>query len=127
MHFGLYLVKSQVIDCEQFVTALELQLASRLQLGGLALETGKMTVKQVFKVLRLQCGTPAGLFGEIAVDQGFLNESDLSSLLVMQSVRQRSMAEIVIEHQFASKEEVLRYLESYRQGQQTYLGNAVLN
>ena len=74
MHFGLYLVKNNVIDSDLFVTALEQQLASRPLLGSLAIETHKLSVKQVFQVLRAQFDTPGELFGEIAINLGFLTK-----------------------------------------------------
>jgi len=51
MQFGLYLVKHGMITASQFAQALEAQLASRPQIGALAIETGKLTVKQVFGIL----------------------------------------------------------------------------
>ena len=114
MQFGLYMVRNGMLDCEQFVHALEQQLASRPQLGSLAIETGKLSVKQVFQILRLQCDAPGELFGELAVKLGFITEEELAGLIFLQSVRQQPMSEIIIENGVASESEVQESLANYR-------------
>ena len=114
MQFGLYMVRNGMLDCEQFVHALEQQLASRPQLGSLAIETGKLSVKQVFQILRLQCDAPGELFGELAVNLGFITEEELAGLIFLQSVRQQPMSEIIIENGVASESEVQESLTNYR-------------
>ena len=118
MHFGLYLVKNNIIDSDEFVDALEQQIRSRPQLGGLAIETGKLSVKQVFDVLRAQCDAPAELFGELAVGYGYLTEDELTGLLFLQSVREKTMAEILVEKSLLTEQEVLEHLDAVRRQKQ---------
>jgi len=118
MHFGLYLVKNSVIDSDLFVVALEQQLASRPLLGSLAIETHKLSVKQVFEVLRTQFDTPGELFGQIAIKLGFLTDEELSSLIYLQSTRQKPIADILVDENLAPESDVLNYLAQYHNGKQ---------
>jgi len=113
MQFGLYLVNHGLITANQFVQALEAQLASRPLLGSLAIETGKLSVKQVFSILRSQADMPQKLFGELAVQHGFLAEDDLSGLLYQQSQRGNSMALILVELGFAEANDIDEQLAEY--------------
>lgn len=114
MHFGLYLVKYGAISAEQFVTALERQLASRPQLGALAIELDMLSVREVFQVLRAQADNPQELFGELAVEAEMLTTDELASLLYCQSVRSQPMAEVVVELGFATPDVAQTHLSEYR-------------
>src|SRR3712207_5774326 len=87
MQFAMYLVDNGVISCEEFFEALKLQLHSRPQLGALAIETRRLSFRQVFAILRTQCDEPNELFGEIAVRLGFLTQDDVAQLLAEQNKR----------------------------------------
>lgn len=56
----------------------------RPQLGKLALMSGSLTVRQVFAVLKRQA-IAGGLFGEIAVELGYLDRGTLYDLLEQQT------------------------------------------
>ena len=114
MQFGLYLVNQGMITANQFVKALETQLATRPLIGSLAIETGKLTVKQVFSILRTQADMPDQMFGELAVQNGLMTEDDLSGLLYQQTIRGKSMALILVELGFASAEDIDGHLSEYR-------------
>lgn len=114
MHFGIHLVRNNIIDSDDFVDAVEQQIQSRPQLGGLAIETGKLTVKQVFQILRAQCDAPEELFGELAISFGFITEEELTSLIFLQSVRQKPIAEIIVGNGCTTEEEVLTHLSNFR-------------
>ena len=114
MQFGLYLVKQGVLTTSQFVEALEHQLASRPQLGALAIELGKLKVKDVFTILRAQADNPQELFGHLAVKSGQLTEDELTSLLYRQSVSVQPMAAVVVELGFLSPEVTKFHLAEYR-------------
>ncbi len=114
MHFGLYLVKHGVITSTQFIEALERQILSRPQLGALALEQGKLSVKEIFQVLQAQADDPRKLFGEIAVKAGMLSEDDLESLLYRQSIRTLPMSKIIVELGFVTADVAEECLVEYR-------------
>ncbi|MCA9231043.1 MAG: hypothetical protein KDA57_10345 [Planctomycetales bacterium] len=107
-----------MISSNQFVQALEKQLASRPQLGALAIDTGKLTVKQVFEILRLQADEPHVRFGELAVRAQLLTQEELASLLFHQSVRVKPMAKILVEMGFASTSDIDEHFAEYRAASQ---------
>jgi len=114
MQFGLYLVDQGMITANQFVKALEAQLASRPLIGSLAIKSRKLSVKQVFSILHLQADMPKEMFGEIAVQNGFMTQDDLSGLLYNQTQQGDSMALILVELGFASANDIDDQLAEYR-------------
>ena len=66
MFLEVLLVRRGLITAEQFVQAVEWQLAQRPLLGRLALESGKLSMKQVFAELEAQTDNDKP-FGETAV------------------------------------------------------------
>ena len=114
MQFGLFLVHRRVITCNQFVTAMELQKASRPPIGQLALDHEKLAVQQIMQLLAAQSDNPQELFGELAVELGMLSEADLSELVKLQSDLIKPMAEIVVELGFVSEEKAAEELAEYR-------------
>lgn len=122
MHFGLYLVKQGTITAEQYVAGLESQLASRPQVGALAIEIGKLSVKEVFQILRVQADRPKKKFGEIAVEAGLLTSEDLAIVLYHQSVRVRPLSEILVEMGFTSQREIDQQTQAYQYDKQFLTG-----
>ena len=114
MQFGLYLVRKGAIAPEQFVEALETQLASRPPLGALAIEYQKLSVSQVFGILREQAEDVDSKFGELALESRLLSENELASLLYYQSVRVKPMVEIIIEKGFLNDEAAHELWRTYR-------------
>ena len=95
MFIGVYLVRRGVITADQFVDAAERQMTCRPRLGRLALESGKLTVKQVFAVLREQAlGNDP--FGETAIQMGFITRKQLSWLLQKQQELTPTIADCLI-------------------------------
>ncbi|NOY42964.1 MAG: hypothetical protein GXP26_14155 [Planctomycetes bacterium] len=114
MHFGLYLVKHGVITSAQFTEALECQLLSRPQLGALAIEQGKLSVKEIFRILQAQADDPKKLFGELAVKAGMISEDELESLLYRQSTCTLPMVKIIVELGFVTADVAQECLVEYR-------------
>jgi hypothetical protein len=114
MLFGIYLVENGVLSCEEFYEALKLQLRSRPQLGGLAIELRKLTAREVFAVLRRQCDSPADMFGELAVEMGYLRPDDLGQLIHEQSLRLKPFQEILVEAGILPTDVVAQHAREYR-------------
>jgi len=114
MQFGMYLVDNGVISCEEFFEALKLQLHSRPQLGALAIETRRLTFRQVFAVLRTQCDEPNELFGEIAIRLGYLTDETLAQLLDEQAARAKPLIEVLVDNDFISAELAEEHHAEYR-------------
>lgn len=115
MRFGLYLVEEGRITAEQLVAALEAQLSMTPPLGQVALEEGKISVRDLFGVLRVQSDVPHDRFGDVAVELGLLSRGDLAELLMLQSDRQQSLSQILIEQSVLSSEDMEMTLEAFRQ------------
>ena len=95
--FGIHLVRSGRISAEQLVDALEEQLASRPQLGQLALEEGLLSMSQLFEVLSVQ-RMEEKPFGTIAIERGFLNKSQLSMMLMKQRELELKITDLLVDH-----------------------------
>lgn len=114
MNFGLYLVHQGAITAEQFVEALENQLVTKPQIGSLAVEMNKLSIKQVFSILRLQADMPNKMFGELAVENDLITTDELATLLYHQLVRVKPIAEIILELGFLSGDEIDQQQREFR-------------
>lgn len=113
LNFAMYLLEQGAISDEQLTRALRDSLASQTSLGELAMREGKMTMKQVYEVLRFQAGRSAS-FGEIARHCGFLGRADLADLLYVQSEEQLSVIDALLLQQAISPDVVERYRSEYQ-------------
>jgi hypothetical protein len=114
MQFAMYLVDNGVLSCEEYYEASKLQQHSRPQLGALAIEARRLTVKQVFAVLSLQCDEPNTRFGELAVRLGYLTDDDISHLLAEQERRATPLLDVLVENDFLSAELAEQHYAEYR-------------
>jgi hypothetical protein len=114
MQFAMYLVDNGVLSCEEYYEASKLQQHSRPQLGALAIEARRLTVKQVFAVLSLQCDEPNTRFGELAVRLGYLTDDDISQLLAEQERRATPLLDVLVENDFLSAEVAEQHYAEYR-------------
>jgi hypothetical protein len=96
MFLEVSLVRRGIITAAQFVQAVEWQLTHRPRLGRLALESGKLTMKQVFAVLEQQAEIDKP-FGEMAVELGYLTKRQVSNLLKLQTQRTLPLSQCLIE------------------------------
>ena len=115
MQFGMYLVDNGLLSTQAFYKALKLQMRSRPQLGTLAIQTRRLTVKQMFVILQEQCDTPQQMFGEIAVRLGYLTNEDLNQLLDEQSRHMASLRDVLVEHAFLAADVIDQQYAAYRQ------------
>src|SRR6476620_11836406 len=106
MHFGLYLKKKGVISAEQFVAALEAQLATMPRIGQLALEEGLISPRDIFDVLRAQRESPDVRFGDLALEMGLMTRDELMRLLMIQADRKRPLADVFVVEGMLSQERV---------------------
>ena len=114
MQFGMYLVDNGLLSTQAFYKALKLQMKSRPQLGTIAIQTRRLTVKQMFVILQEQCDTPQQMFGEIAVRLGYLTSEDLTQLLEEQSQHMASLRDVLVEHGFLAAHVIDQQYAAYR-------------
>ncbi|QDU57954.1 hypothetical protein [Aeoliella mucimassa] len=114
MEFGFYLYQRGIITSEQLVEAQMLQSDSKLPLGVLAMESGKLDVRDVLSILRVQSDLPQDRFGDIAVELGLMTRRDLAELLLEQSDRRRRITECLVELDFMTQQQVDEELAAFR-------------
>jgi hypothetical protein len=113
MQFGIHLVRAGALTAEDFVDVLERQCRARPTLGELAIQTRKLSMREVFAILSAQAGSHKQ-FGEIAVQQGYLTRTELTDLLALQTERSRPLFEIVREMGLLDHETLQRHLQEFR-------------
>ncbi|WP_425400802.1 hypothetical protein [Aeoliella sp.] len=114
MQFGMYLYRNGIVSAEQFVEAIALQDECRIPLGVLAMESGKLAVRDVLSILRVQSDLPNDRFGDIAIDLGLLTKQDVAELLTLQSDRRMPMGLCMVELGYMTEEQAAEELSSYR-------------
>ena len=81
--FGQFLVKNGIVDAATVIEALNLQKKRSIAVGQIALQERMLSINQVFEVLNAKIST-AKLFGELAVEKGFLENKEVERLLEKQ-------------------------------------------
>lgn len=96
----------------QFVQAAEIHLQDRLPLGRLALKSGALTMRQVFKVLTMQESLRRP-FGRVAVEMGFLDSQDLANLLMTQADSAKPIKHILLDMGLLDQETINEELKLF--------------
>src|SRR4051795_11481927 len=117
MHFGLYLKKKGIISAEQFVAALETQLATLPRIGQLALEEAIISPRDIFNVLHAQRRSPEVRFGELAIEMGLMTRNELMRLLMIQADRKQPFADVLIDEGMLSQRQVAQEMTEFRRVQ----------
>ena len=78
--FGNYLLENQKITAEQFASCIEYTKANRVKLGLIAEAEGKLSSSQANELNYLQMNSDKR-FGDLAVEKGYLTETDVEYLL----------------------------------------------
>jgi hypothetical protein len=114
MQFGVYLVRQDIISAQDLVAAIDEQQQQRTPLGQLAIELGKLSARDVFRVLRYQADFAQGQFGEAAIELQLLEEADVAELLYHQSNRLPSIGEILVEQGAITQRQLEQELAAFR-------------
>lgn len=94
--FGCYLLNKQLVTDAQLAQAIEVQSGRNLCIGELAVQDGLLTQTQVTSLNKDQCVCDMRL-GEIALHKGWLSEADLQQLLQRQRLSNISIGEALIQ------------------------------
>lgn len=81
--FGKYLVDRGVVDEGVIVSAMDLQRDDIIPIGKLAIQERMLHSRQVMMILNAQIDS-GKLFGQIAVDLGFMDQEAVKKLLSLQ-------------------------------------------
>ena len=106
MEHELSLVRAGIVSADDYVEALSRQEEDRPPLGQVAIEESMLGVREVLEVIRTQKQEPGRLFGEIAIDKGYLTEEQVARLLMLQRQRERSVMHYLVELGRVSQEQL---------------------
>ncbi len=98
MKFGEHLVKKGKIEESELEAALKFQEEEHITLGVLAVRENLLNNKQLSAILdnQREKRERGGLFGEIAIELGFLTRDDIDKLLILQKESRNFLGEILI-------------------------------
>jgi hypothetical protein len=119
MQFGVYLVDNDLITPDDFFEAVKLQLRTRPQLGALAIELHKLNVRQVFSLLRKQCDSPTEMFGDLAIQAGYLKAAEVEELVEEQLRRVRPLRDLLVEMGVFTDREATQHYADFRRSMQS--------
>ena len=113
MLFGKYLVEREIINADEFYQAFKAQLASRPQLGTLAVQRRLLTMHQVFAVLEAQCDRPSELFGDLAVQMDFITSDNVAQLLREQSDLMKPFKDVLVDLEILDRTQAEIYYQEF--------------
>ncbi|MBE5924825.1 MAG: hypothetical protein E7271_10265 [Lachnospiraceae bacterium] len=113
IYFGKYLVDQGIISHDKYNDLVENTKNSKVQMGLLAVETGLMTEEQTREVNLLQQQEDKR-FGDIAIDKGYLTETDVSDLLDRQGDSYLLFIQALLENDVLTMDQIREELVNYR-------------
>lgn len=112
--FGNYLLENQKITAEQFDSCMNYIKANRVKLGLIAESEGLLTRTQANELNYLQMQTDKK-FGDLAVEKGYLTETDVNYLLGRQGNPYLIFVQALEEGDILSREEIEQNLNDFQQ------------
>ncbi len=116
MNFGEYLIEQSIIREPDLVRALESQKTDKVALGQLALQSGLIDNKQLFRILSRQRkpDEKEKSFGRLAVEMQYLNPEQVETLLERQTHTNRLLGEILVSQGVVPRMELIKALKHFR-------------
>ena len=113
--FTNFIFETGLVSKEALNKALSIQRTTRPPLGQLALGNKWLTRENIFKILQAQKDPERKnkLFGEVAIQLGFLNESQVSDLVISQNYPATFIGEILLSEKMIKRNELIRALTEF--------------
>lgn len=111
--FGNFLLRKGVVSPEQLLDVMKTASGSRVKLGTLCIHAGLMSAAEVEKVFILQTHVDKR-FGEIAVEEGYLTDSQVNELMKDQGPNYLLLAQALVESKILTHEQIERLLSDYQ-------------
>ncbi len=111
--FGEYLLYDGKIDEYELSLSLDFQKQKHLTIGILAVQEGVLDDKQLCDILDCQRLRGNVLFGELAVELGFLSQDDVDTLLEMQDESHIKIGEVLILLGAITREDMEKELKEF--------------
>ena len=115
MHFSTYLLDNEFVTAEELENALREQQTLRPTLGGLAMERGWVSRKDIFKILMNQNETSqkAKRFGDVAVGLDLLTDLQVAELVLAQNNPSNFIGEILVSQDVLSVSSLIKALSGF--------------
>ena len=115
MHFSTYLLDNEFVTAEELENALREQQTLRSTLGGLAMERGWVSRKDIFKILMNQNETSqkAKRFGDVAVGLDLLTDLQVAELVLAQNNPSNFIGEILVSQDVLSVSSLIKALSGF--------------
>lgn len=110
--FGQYLLELGIINKHELLLAIDLQKASHLSLGEIAINKGYLTQGEA-TAINLEQQRTDERFGSLAVSMGHLISKQVSELFIMQQNLRKFFGEVLVEQNIVSKPVLLEHLEAH--------------
>lgn len=110
--FVAYLRREALLGEESLALALGRQRAETPQIGRLALEQHLLSMRQVFHILERQTQT-GKLFGEQAVELGYIDDWHVSMLLQLQQESRPPISESLLQMQLCSPQDLGQWHQDF--------------
>ena len=107
-----FLVNNGVIEEKTVLEVLDTQMKQKIPIGQIALKEKALTVSQVYSILLAQMDSQK-LFGETALDMGYLTETDIEELLAIQRNRLPRIEEILVKMNIIDHEKCSIIMNKY--------------
>lgn len=111
--FGNYLLNNGAITEDQFSSCMEYMRANRVKLGLVAESEGLITRAQADELNRLQMQTDKR-FGDLAVEKGYLTDTDISHLLQLQGSPYLIFVQALEENDILSRDKCLELVSQFQ-------------
>ena len=111
--FGNYLLKKKKITKDQFSSCMEYMRANRVKLGLVAESEGLITRKQADELNRLQMQTDKR-FGDLAIERGYLTDTDISHLLQLQGSPYLIFVQALEENNILHRDETMKLVSDFQ-------------
>ena len=113
--FTNFIIETGLASKEDLDRALLTQRTTRPPLGQLALDKKWLTREKIFKILNAQKEPErkGRLFGEVAMELEFLDESQVSELVISQNYPATFIGEILLSQKTINKNQLIRALTDF--------------
>jgi len=115
MHFSTYLLDNEFVTAEELENALREQQTLRPTLGGLAMERGWVSRKDIFKILMNQNETSqkGKRFRDVAVGLDLLTDLQVAELVLAQNNPSNFIGEILVSQDVLSVSSLIKALSGF--------------
>lgn len=113
--FSNFIFETGLVSKEDLDIALSVQRTTRPPLGQLAFDNKWLTRANIFKILlaQRQFGGEDKRFGEVAMELGFLDKSQVSDLVISQNYPSTFIGEILLSEKMLRKNDLIRALTDF--------------